>query len=101
MESPSSPRNGRPFATKFQGGGVCDSRAVWQAIRDLAVEKMVNGRAILLGDASAIPRPHTAYSAAKAAENALTLYDELKRHSDNLAQALANGKPRKWISASS
>ena len=60
-----------------------------QAIRDLAVNKMVKGRVILLGDAAAIPRPHTAASTSKAAANALALGDALKAWPDDTDKALA------------
>ena len=49
-----------------------------QAILDLQVKQMVYGRAILLGDAAFVPRPHTAGSTAKAAANALTLATALQ-----------------------
>ncbi len=60
-----------------------------QAIRDLAVDSMVKGRVILLGDAASIPRPHTAASTSKAAGNALALNLALKDGSDNIDAALA------------
>jgi 2-polyprenyl-6-methoxyphenol hydroxylase-like FAD-dependent oxidoreductase len=44
-----------------------------QPIVDLRSPKMVFGRAILLGDAASVPRPHTAGSTAKAAANAHSL----------------------------
>lgn len=44
-----------------------------QPIVDLRTPKMVFGRAILLGDAASVPRPHTAGSTAKAAANAHAL----------------------------
>jgi 2-polyprenyl-6-methoxyphenol hydroxylase-like FAD-dependent oxidoreductase len=44
-----------------------------QAIQDLRVEQMVFDRAVLLGDAAYVPRPHTAGSTAKAAANAVAL----------------------------
>lgn len=44
-----------------------------QAILDLQVKQMVFGRAVLLGDAAFVPRPHTAGSTAKAAANAVEL----------------------------
>ncbi|NYE60327.1 2-polyprenyl-6-methoxyphenol hydroxylase-like FAD-dependent oxidoreductase [Duganella sp. 1224] len=44
-----------------------------QTIQDLQMDQMVFGRAILLGDAAFIPRPHTAGGSAKAAANALAL----------------------------
>ncbi|MCW8277255.1 FAD-dependent monooxygenase [Pseudomonas sp. PCH199] len=44
-----------------------------QAILDLRVPRMVFGRVLLTGDAAFVPRPHTAGSTAKAAQNALSL----------------------------
>ena len=44
-----------------------------QAIMDLEVPKMLDGRVLLCGDAAFVPRPHTAGSTAKAAADALTL----------------------------
>lgn len=59
-----------------------------QAIRDLAVESMVRGRVIILGDAATIPRPHTAASTSKAASNALALADALRAPDVTLGKAL-------------
>ncbi|NYH14944.1 FAD binding domain-containing protein [Paraburkholderia bryophila] len=44
-----------------------------QPIVDLRSPRMVFGRAVLLGDAASVPRPHTAGSTAKAAANAHAL----------------------------
>src|SRR5262249_39470793 len=44
-----------------------------QPIIDLRAPKMVFGRVVLIGDAAAVPRPHTAGSTAKAAANAHAL----------------------------
>ncbi|WP_342249130.1 FAD binding domain-containing protein [Sphingomonas sp. OTU376] len=63
-----------------------------QTIRDLAVDQMVSGRAVILGDAAAIPRPHTAASSSKAAANALSLADALASTSD-IDVALARWQP--------
>lgn len=60
-----------------------------QAIRDLAVDRMVKGRVILLGDAAAIPRPHTAASTSKAAGNALALKQALALFPEDIGRALA------------
>ncbi|KWD70558.1 FAD binding domain-containing protein [Burkholderia ubonensis] len=49
-----------------------------QAIQDLAVDRMVFGRAVLLGDAACLVRPHTAAGVAKAAENAVDLAEALQ-----------------------
>ncbi|KVN38660.1 hypothetical protein WJ63_01310 [Burkholderia pyrrocinia] len=49
-----------------------------QAIQDLAVDRMVFGRVVLLGDAACLVRPHTAAGVAKAAENAVELAEALQ-----------------------
>ncbi|WP_321960579.1 FAD binding domain-containing protein [Paraburkholderia sp. J7] len=59
-----------------------------QAIVDLAVPQMVFGRAILLGDAAFVPRPHTAGSTSKAAENALSLGAALRASPTDIDMAL-------------
>lgn len=64
-----------------------------QAIRDLAMDAMVHERVILLGDASAIPRPHTAASTAKAASNALALKTALAQQPEDIDSALARWQP--------
>ncbi|AKU98728.1 Salicylate hydroxylase [Labilithrix luteola] len=48
-----------------------------QAIEDLTAERMVFGRAVLLGDAACLVRPHTAAGVAKAADNAVVLAEAL------------------------
>jgi 2-polyprenyl-6-methoxyphenol hydroxylase-like FAD-dependent oxidoreductase len=64
-----------------------------QAIRDLASDHMVAGRVVIIGDAAAIPRPHTAASTSKAAANALALADELQASPDDIPAALARWEP--------
>ncbi len=64
-----------------------------QTIRDLAIERMVKGRVILLGDAAFIPRPHTAASTSKAAANALALAEALAANPDDIDRALARWEP--------
>jgi 2-polyprenyl-6-methoxyphenol hydroxylase-like FAD-dependent oxidoreductase len=64
-----------------------------QAIRDLASDHMVAERVIIIGDAAAIPRPHTAASTSKAAANALALADELHASADDIPAALARWEP--------
>ncbi|WP_027786138.1 MULTISPECIES: FAD binding domain-containing protein [Burkholderia] len=49
-----------------------------QAILDLAVARMAFGRAVLLGDAACIVRPHTAAGVAKAADDAVGLAEALR-----------------------
>jgi len=68
-----------------------------QAIRDLAVDKMVKGRVILLGDAASIPRPHTAASTSKAAANALALGDALRAWPDDTDRALSEWEQEQII----
>ncbi|MDE3246996.1 MAG: FAD binding domain-containing protein [Acidobacteriota bacterium] len=65
-----------------------------QAILDLQVEQMVFGRAILLGDAAFVPRPHTAGSTAKAAANALSLAQALHPAGSDIDEALADWQTR-------
>ncbi|WP_247421302.1 FAD binding domain-containing protein [Ralstonia pseudosolanacearum] len=65
-----------------------------QAIRDLAADQMVAGRVVMLGDAGAIPRPHTAASTSKAASNALDLADALLASPDDIDAALKAWEPR-------
>lgn len=65
-----------------------------QAIRDLASDQMVAGRVVILGDAAAIPRPHTAASTSKAASNALDLADVLSAMPDDIDAALKAWEPR-------
>lgn len=64
-----------------------------QAIRDLAVSSMVKGRVILVGDAAAIPRPHTAASTSKAATNALALQQAFLKFPYDVDQALKFWEP--------
>ncbi|USI72827.1 FAD binding domain-containing protein [Sphingomonas morindae] len=56
-----------------------------QAIFDLEVPRMTNGRLALLGDAAFIARPHTAMGVAKAAGDAMALADALRREPVNAA----------------
>jgi 2-polyprenyl-6-methoxyphenol hydroxylase-like FAD-dependent oxidoreductase len=64
-----------------------------QAIRDLASDHMVDGLVAIIGDAAAIPRPHTAASTSKAAANALALAHELQAFPDDIPAALARWEP--------
>ena len=63
-----------------------------QAIIDLEVSHMVDGRVVLLGDAAFVPRPHTAASTSKAASDVLALVDVLARGS-NIKEALGIWEP--------
>lgn len=51
-----------------------------QVIYDLAVDRMVVGRSVLMGDAAFAARPHAAAGTAKAAADAWTLHDALAAH---------------------
>ena len=51
------------------------------------------GRVVIIGDAAAIPRPHTAASTSKAAANALALADELQASPNEVIDALALWEP--------
>jgi 2-polyprenyl-6-methoxyphenol hydroxylase-like FAD-dependent oxidoreductase len=64
-----------------------------QAIRDLASDHMVARRVVIIGDAAAIPRPHTAASTSKAAANALALAEQLRASPDDIPAALARREP--------
>jgi 2-polyprenyl-6-methoxyphenol hydroxylase-like FAD-dependent oxidoreductase len=64
-----------------------------QAIRDLTSDHMAEGRVAIIGDAAAIPRPHTAASTSKAAANGLALADELRAFPDDIPAALARWEP--------
>lgn len=59
-----------------------------QPIYDLSVPKMACDRVCLLGDAAFVPRPHTAASTAKAAEDAMRLAKFLQIHQGNILKAL-------------
>jgi 2-polyprenyl-6-methoxyphenol hydroxylase-like FAD-dependent oxidoreductase len=59
-----------------------------QAILDLGVPNMVFDRIALVGDAAFIPRPHTAASVSKAAQNAISLADALVENDHNVLKAL-------------
>lgn len=67
-----------------------------QAILDLQVPRMVFGRAILLGDAAFVPRPHTAGSTAKAAANALALAKALQPPGSDVDEALLGWQASQW-----
>lgn len=64
-----------------------------QTILDLHVPRMVFGRAVLIGDAAFIARPHTAGGAAKAAANAHALAQALALSPDDIDGALARWEP--------
>jgi len=61
-----------------------------QTIVDLATPRMVDGRAVLVGDAAFVPRPHTAGGAARAAANALSLAHALHGGTARIDESLRN-----------
>jgi 2-polyprenyl-6-methoxyphenol hydroxylase-like FAD-dependent oxidoreductase len=64
-----------------------------QSIIDLSSSRMAFNRVCMIGDAAFVPRPHTAASTQKAANDVLTLHAALARHRDERA-ALAAWEPR-------
>lgn len=64
-----------------------------QTIHDLAVAQMVFGRVCLTGDAAFVPRPHTAYSTAKAAANAISLAGALEASAGGVEEGLGRWEP--------
>jgi 2-polyprenyl-6-methoxyphenol hydroxylase-like FAD-dependent oxidoreductase len=62
----------------------------FQAIYDLECERLVFGRAVLLGDAAFVARPHVGAGVTKAALDAQCLADALQSHGDDIASALAS-----------
>jgi 2-polyprenyl-6-methoxyphenol hydroxylase-like FAD-dependent oxidoreductase len=62
----------------------------FQAIYDLECEKLVFGRALLLGDAAFVARPHVGAGVTKAALDAQCLADALCAHGGDIASALAS-----------
>jgi len=64
-----------------------------QILRDITVDRMVYGRAVILGDAAFASRPHAAAGAAKAVADAVSLSDHLSKTNFAVADALANWEP--------
>jgi 2-polyprenyl-6-methoxyphenol hydroxylase-like FAD-dependent oxidoreductase len=80
---------------------VATPRPTFQAIYDLAATELVFGRAVILGDAAFVARPHVGAGVTKAALDAACLADALADH-DSIEAALAHyGRTRKaagdWI----
>lgn len=78
----------KSLAPTFQDLVEATQEPFVQAILDMRVPRMAFGRAILVGDAASIPRPHTAGSTAKAAANALSLARTLSRSENDIDAAL-------------
>jgi 2-polyprenyl-6-methoxyphenol hydroxylase-like FAD-dependent oxidoreductase len=64
-----------------------------QTIHDLAVPQMGFGRVCLTGDAAFVPRPHTAFSTAKAAANAMSLADSLSASEGDVGGGIGRWEP--------
>lgn len=64
-----------------------------QILRDIAVDRMVYNRAVILGDAAFASRPHAAAGAAKAVSDAVSLSEHLSKANFDVADALANWEP--------
>jgi len=80
---------------------IATPRPTFQAIYDLAASELVFGRAVILGDAAFVARPHVGAGVTKAALDAACLADALRDH-DSIEAALAHyGRTRKaagdWI----
>jgi 2,6-dihydroxypyridine 3-monooxygenase len=65
-----------------------------QAVFDIDVPRMMNGRACLVGDAAFAVRPHAAAGTAKAAEDGWVLAEELKRADGEVGVALPRWEER-------
>jgi 2-polyprenyl-6-methoxyphenol hydroxylase-like FAD-dependent oxidoreductase len=80
---------------------VATPRPTIQAIYDLAAPQLVFGRAVIMGDAAFVARPHVGAGVTKAALDAACLADALRDH-ESIDAALAHyGRVRKtagdWI----
>lgn len=64
-----------------------------QILRDIAVDQMVFGRAVILGDAAFASRPHAAAGAAKAVADAVALSEHLVSAGFDIDLALKNWEP--------
>lgn len=64
-----------------------------QVVHDVEVDRMVDGRVALIGDAAFAVRPHAAAGTAKAAADAWTLAAAIARHGDDVDAALAAWEP--------
>ncbi len=68
---------GREFPPQFQELVEKTEEPFVQRVLDMMPRKMVFGRALLIGDAASIVRPHTGSGTAKAVEDAIRLADHL------------------------
>jgi 2,6-dihydroxypyridine 3-monooxygenase len=73
---------------------VCQTREPFlQALYDVTVERMADGRACLIGDAAFATRPHAGAATTKAAVDAWRLAEKLVAHDGNVPAALAAWEP--------
>lgn len=68
-----------------------------QPILDFRSEKMVFGRAVVLGDAAFVARPHAAAGTAKAAADAWSLADSLIAHKGDIDAGLRAWEPGRLV----
>ena len=68
---------------------IATPRPTFQAIYDLAAPQLVFGRAVIMGDAAFVARPHVGAGVTKAALDAACLADALQDH-DSIEAALAH-----------
>ena len=68
---------------------IATPRPTFQAIYDLAAPQLVFGRAVIMGDAAFVARPHVGAGVTKAALDAACLADALQEH-DSIEAALAH-----------
>lgn len=69
-----------------------------QIIQDYRAPRLVFGRAVLLGDAAFVARPHTGAGASKAAANAVALAQRLGEAEGTIDGALAQWEAVEWPS---
>ncbi len=77
----------------FQHLFDCTEEPFIQPIYDLSVPQMAFGRVSLIGDAAFVPRPHTAASTSKAANNAMMLAEAISSYEPDVIAALKNWQP--------
>ncbi len=64
-----------------------------QVVFDMEIDRMVDGRTALIGDAAFAVRPHAAAGTAKAAADAWTLHEAIAEGDDDVEAALAAWEP--------
>ena len=80
----------RLLAPQIAGVVTRTARPLLQPIVDLESPRLAFGRAILLGDAAFVARPHVGTGVTKAALDAQGLADALQAHGDDIDAALAH-----------